>query len=88
MGSGHHFPRVSHAAGPVAATRGGTRPLGLRLVQEARGRGGELPSKWGRFPIARPHALGDAGSNRKEREMKGPIACAGKCLRICGALDR
>ena len=41
MGSGHHFSRVSHAAGPVAATRGGTRPFGLRLVQEARGLGGE-----------------------------------------------
>jgi hypothetical protein len=67
----------------------GTRPFGLRLVQEARGRGGELPSKWGRFPIARPRVLGDAGSNRKEREVKGSIVCAGKGLRICGgALDR
>jgi hypothetical protein len=66
-----------------------TRPFGLRLVQETRGRGGEPPSKWGRFPIAGPRALGDAGSNRKEREMKGSIVCAGKGVRIWGgALDR
>jgi hypothetical protein len=33
--------------------------------------------------------LGDAGSNRKEREMKGSIVCAGKDVRICGgAPDR
>jgi hypothetical protein len=55
-----------------------------RLVQEASGRGGEQPSKWGRFPIARPRALGDGGSNRKERKMKGTIVCAGKGVRICG----
>jgi hypothetical protein len=43
----------------------------------------------GRFPIARPRAVGDAGRNRKEREMKGSIVCAGKGLRICGgAFDR
>jgi hypothetical protein len=75
------------------AGRRGARPVpGARLclLQQARERrGGERPSKWGRFPIARPRALGDAGSNRKEREMNGSIVCAGKGLRICGgALDR
>ena len=34
--------------------------------------------------MARPRVLGDAGSNRKEREMKGSIVCAGKGVRIWG----
>jgi hypothetical protein len=48
-------------------------------LQEAREAcGGEQPWKWGRFPIARPRALGDAGSDRKEEEeMSGSIVCAG-----------
>jgi hypothetical protein len=89
MGSGHHFSRVSHAAGAGRRDARGTRLFGARLVQRGRGGGGEPLSKWGRFPMARPRVLGDAGSNRKEREMKRPIICAGKGVRICGgALDR
>jgi hypothetical protein len=85
MGLGHHFSRVSHAAGPAAAARGPFRAPGLCPPQQARERrGGERPSKWGRSPIARPRALGDSGSNRKEREMKGSIVCTGKDLRVCG----
>jgi hypothetical protein len=90
MGLGHHFSRVSYAAGPVVAARVPFRAPGCACFS-SRGsaRGGGRLSKWGRFPIARPRALGDAGSNRKEREMKGSIVCAGKDLRISrGALDR
>jgi hypothetical protein len=81
--------RVPMQRGPVAATRQEVRPFAARLARRARDRGGEQPSKWGRFPIAPPRVLGDAGSNRKEREMEGSIVCAGKGVRISGgALHR
>jgi hypothetical protein len=68
---------------------GDARRFDARLVQRARGRGGEQPAKWGPFPMARPRVLGDAGSNRREREMKGLVVRAGKGERIWGrALER
>jgi hypothetical protein len=89
MGLGHQFSRVSYAAGPVVPARGPSgRPALPASAGEGR-RGGEQPSKWGRVPMARPRALGDAGSNRKEREMKGSIVCAARvCASAAGPLDR
>jgi hypothetical protein len=78
MGLGHHFSRVSYAAGRSSrcAARPGVR---LCLLQQPRERrGGERPSKWGRLPIVRPRALGEPGSNRKEEEMSRSIVCASK----------